>query len=205
MVVPTYLYRSGSRKKPTWNRQENSGPLWDFQPSKPLIWAVLWIRIRISGSESAYPDPNPHQFADDKPKWRYGKRAYLSTFKVLSLYLEARIRIRNRIKVKDRIRIRIKVTSRIRIRINVMRIRKTESGYRERKEKKYNKVFSVLSPSHGTCWLTVRRIHLMLETLTCTPFNRWLIIAADDSISSLKVMIFSTVQRVSAVWISKIS
>ncbi len=40
-------------------------------------------------------------------------------FKVLSLYLEARIRIRNRIKVKGRIRIRIKVTSRIRIRIRI--------------------------------------------------------------------------------------
>jgi hypothetical protein len=36
----------------------------------------------------------------------------------------------------------------------------------------------------------------MLETLTCTLFNRWLIIAADDSISSLKVMTFFTTQRV---------
>jgi hypothetical protein len=42
-------------------------------------------------------------------------------FKVLSLYFEARIRIRIRIEVKGRIRIRIsiKVTSRIRIRIKV--------------------------------------------------------------------------------------
>jgi hypothetical protein len=39
-------------------------------------------------------------------------------FKVLSLYLEARIRIR--IKVKSRIRIRMKVKGRIRIRIKVM-------------------------------------------------------------------------------------
>ncbi len=50
-------------------------------------------------------------------------------FKVFSLYMEARIRIRIRIKVKGRIRIRIriKVTSRIRIRIRikVMRIRNT--------------------------------------------------------------------------------
>jgi hypothetical protein len=47
--------------------------------------------------------------------------------KVLSLCLEARIRIwiRIRIKVKGRIRIRIKVTSRIRLRIKVMRIRNT--------------------------------------------------------------------------------
>jgi hypothetical protein len=48
-------------------------------------------------------------------------------FKVLSLYLEARIRIRIRIKVKGRIRIRIriKVKGRIRFRIKVMRIRNT--------------------------------------------------------------------------------
>jgi hypothetical protein len=44
-------------------------------------------------------------------------------FKVLSLYMEARIRIR--IKMKGRIRIRIKVTSRIRICINVRRIHNT--------------------------------------------------------------------------------
>ncbi len=51
----------------------------------------------------------------------YGKLAYLSTFfKVLRLYLEARVWIRTRIKVKARIliRIRTKVTSRIRIRVN---------------------------------------------------------------------------------------
>jgi hypothetical protein len=46
-------------------------------------------------------------------------------FKVLSLYLEARIRIRNRIKMKDTIQIRIKVTSRTRIHMKVMRIRNT--------------------------------------------------------------------------------
>ncbi len=54
-------------------------------------------------------------------------------FKILSLYLEARIRIRSRIKVTRRIRnliqiliqIRIKLTSRIWIRIKVMRIRNT--------------------------------------------------------------------------------
>ncbi len=43
-------------------------------------------------------------------------------FKVMSLYLEARIQTRIRRKVKGRIRIRIKVTSRIRILIKVMRI-----------------------------------------------------------------------------------
>ncbi len=48
-------------------------------------------------------------------------------FKVLSRYLEARIRIWSRIRVKDRIRIRIriKVTSGIRIRIELVRIRNT--------------------------------------------------------------------------------
>ncbi len=48
-------------------------------------------------------------------------------FKVLSLYLEARIQIRIRIKVKRRIRIHIKVTSRIRMRIRfkLMQIRNT--------------------------------------------------------------------------------
>ncbi len=47
-------------------------------------------------------------------------------YKVLILYLVARIRIRIRIKVTSRIwiRIHIKVTSRMRIRIKVMRIRK---------------------------------------------------------------------------------
>jgi hypothetical protein len=40
-------------------------------------------------------------------------------FKVLSLYLQARNRIRICIKVKGRIRIRIKVTSRVQIRIKV--------------------------------------------------------------------------------------
>jgi hypothetical protein len=62
------------------------------------------------------PDPHPDQFADDKPKCM---SLFEHFFKVLSLYLKARIRIRNCIKVKSRIRIRIKVTSRIRIRIRI--------------------------------------------------------------------------------------
>jgi hypothetical protein len=56
-------------------------------------------------------------------------KMYKAIFKVLSLYLEARIRIR--IKVKGRIRTRIKVASRIRIRIKVksrMRIRNTAAA-----------------------------------------------------------------------------
>jgi hypothetical protein len=64
----------------------------------------------------------------------------------MSLYLEARIRIR--IKVKGRIRVRIKVTSRIRIRIKVMRIRHTGSGpgtFRLSDPDSYKNV-SVLSP-----------------------------------------------------------
>jgi hypothetical protein len=53
-------------------------------------------------------------------------------FKILSLYLEARIRI----KVKSRIRIRIKVTSKIRIRITdvyytpfTISVRKVKIGF----------------------------------------------------------------------------
>jgi len=49
-------------------------------------------------------------------------------FKVLSLYLEARIRVH--IKGTSRIRIRIKVTSRFRIRINMMQIRNTGGKYK---------------------------------------------------------------------------
>ncbi len=52
-------------------------------------------------------------------------RLFEHFFKVLSLYLKARIRIR--IRVKSRIRIRMKVKGRIRIRINVMRIRNNDS------------------------------------------------------------------------------
>ncbi len=83
-------------------------------------------------------DPDPDQSDKIDPDkfalciWQakiYGIWAYWSTFsKVLSLYLEARIRIRIRIKVKGRIRnrIHVEVTSRIWIRIEVMRIRNTD-------------------------------------------------------------------------------
>jgi hypothetical protein len=47
-------------------------------------------------------DPDPHQFADDKLICMN----YEPIFNVLSLYLEARFRIRVRITVKGRIRIR---------------------------------------------------------------------------------------------------
>jgi hypothetical protein len=69
-------------------------------------------------SDKLHPDPDPHQFPDNKSKctiWDMSLFEYC--FKVLSLYLEARLRIRIRIKVKGRIRISIKVTSRVRIRI----------------------------------------------------------------------------------------
>jgi hypothetical protein len=62
------------------------------------------------------PDRALHQFADDK-QTVWNMRLFEHFFKVLSLYLEARILIR----------IRIKVTIWIRIRINVMRIRYTAS------------------------------------------------------------------------------
>ncbi len=83
------------------------------------------------------PDADPQQFADDKLKCLKYEPIW-ALFKVLSRYLEARNRIRIRIKserfwiqirirfkVTSRIRIRIKVTSRIWIRIRVMRMRNT--------------------------------------------------------------------------------
>jgi len=59
------------------------------------------------------PEPDPHQYADDK----WNTSLFEQFFKGSSLYLEARIRIQ--------IRIRVKVKSRIRIRIKVMRIHNT--------------------------------------------------------------------------------
>jgi hypothetical protein len=64
------------------------------------IKGIRWIRIR-------------GQFADDEPKcMEYEPVEHF--FKVLNIYLEARIRIRILVKGKIRIRVRIKVTSRIR-------------------------------------------------------------------------------------------
>jgi hypothetical protein len=92
-------------------------------------------------NQSGKQDPDPHQ-SDKLDQWfsvrikviswirirvrDYNQKCmeYEVFFKVLSLYLEARIRIR--IKVKGRIRICLKVTSRIRIRITVMLIRNTD-------------------------------------------------------------------------------
>ncbi len=51
-------------------------------------------------SDKLDPDPDPHQFADDKPKcMEYCMSLFEHFFKLLSLCLEARmgIRIRNRI------------------------------------------------------------------------------------------------------------
>jgi hypothetical protein len=76
------------------------------------IKVISWIRIRINLQITRQNIWNMSLFKH--------------FFKVFSLYLEARIRIRIRIKVIGRIRIRIKVTSMIRIHIgiliNVMRI-----------------------------------------------------------------------------------
>jgi hypothetical protein len=98
-----------------------------------------WIERKDSHPDpyqSDKQDPVSHQFADYKQKCI--EYEPLSTFvKVLSLYLEARIRIqiliRIRINVKGRIqiriRIRIKVTTRIRIRICIKVIRNTATRY----------------------------------------------------------------------------
>jgi hypothetical protein len=80
-----------------------------------LIKVISWIRIRIRISINLQiTSLNISNIC-----------LFEHFFKVLSLYLEARIRIRIRIKVKGRIRIRIciriKVTSRTRIRIKVIR------------------------------------------------------------------------------------
>ncbi len=81
------------------------------------IKAISWIRIRI---DLQIKSQNARTIS-----------LFEHFFKVLSLYLEAKIQIRFRIKMKGRIWIRIKVTSRIRIRIRlhikVMRIRNTGS------------------------------------------------------------------------------
>jgi hypothetical protein len=69
-----------------------------------------------------HPEPDPHQFEDDKPKCMEYK-PILALFKGLSLYLEARIWIQSliRIRVKktnpDPHQNKIRILIRIRIRI----------------------------------------------------------------------------------------
>jgi hypothetical protein len=70
---------------------------------------ISWIRIRISLQMTS------------QNVWKMSLFEHF--FKVLRLYLEARIRIRIRTEVKGRIRIRIKVKNRIRIKM--MRVRNT--------------------------------------------------------------------------------
>ncbi len=79
-----------------------------------MLWNRIRIklkgRIRIRGPDPHQIDkldPDPHQFADDSQNvWNVSLFEHF--FKALSLYLEAKIRVR--IKVKGRIRIRNKVT-----------------------------------------------------------------------------------------------
>jgi hypothetical protein len=77
---------------------------------KVISW--IWIRVRINLQMTS-------QSVWDKSLFEH-------FFKVLGLYLEARIRIRIRIKFEGRIRTCIKVTSRIRICIKLIRIRNTD-------------------------------------------------------------------------------
>ncbi len=72
-----------------------------------ISWIKIWIRINLQMTSQNV----------------WSTCLFVQFFKVLSLYLEARIRIR--INMKGKIRIRIKMTSRIRIHFNVMRIRNT--------------------------------------------------------------------------------
>ncbi len=81
----------------------------DPRPHQMISW--IWIRIRIKVQMTSQTVRKMSLFEH--------------FFKVLSLYLEARIRIQIKVKGRIRILIRIKVTSRIRIciRINMMPIR----------------------------------------------------------------------------------
>jgi hypothetical protein len=64
-----------------------------------MACVCVHILVFLGNNLDPYPhqrdqlDPDPHQFADDKPKC-----IFEHFFKVWSLYLEARIRIRIRIK-----------------------------------------------------------------------------------------------------------
>jgi hypothetical protein len=97
-----------------------------------VLWIRIWIRIKLKGydpdldpRQSHKLDPDPHQFADDKPKLvEYEPTVFEHFSKVVSLKLEARIWIRIRIQVKVRIWIPIKVTRRIPIRIRIKVTRK---------------------------------------------------------------------------------
>jgi hypothetical protein len=69
--------------------------------------AAPTIVVDLDPHRSDKLDPDPHKFADDKPKWVWNMGLFEHFFKVFSLYLEARIRLRIHIKVKGRVRIRI--------------------------------------------------------------------------------------------------
>ncbi len=99
------------------------------------IRSKLKGRIRIRNRQSDKLDPDPHQFADDKPKCMENEPIWtLSSFWGFIGEDRIRIWIRIHIKVKSRFRIRIKVTSRIRIRNSVMRIRNPGKIKRKRLE-----------------------------------------------------------------------
>jgi hypothetical protein len=65
-----------------------------------LTILVFWIRIHIKKNPDPYrsdklnPEPEPHQFADDKPNCMEYEPILALFTKGLSFYLEARIRIR---------------------------------------------------------------------------------------------------------------
>jgi hypothetical protein len=106
-------------------------------PKTSLMFAVLWIMILMDSHQTKrwdpdqrdklVTDPDPHQSDKSDPGsgsasiFSWNMTLFEHVIQVLSLYLDARIRIWIRIKVKGKIRIwiRIKVTSRTRIRIKV--------------------------------------------------------------------------------------
>jgi hypothetical protein len=108
---------------------------------KTLLLAVLWFRIRILIRKDPHPhqikiririrfrikihkldpesDPDPHQFANVRPKCMEYEPILALFFQGVEPFCEAMIWIR--------IRIRIRLKSRIRIHIKVMLIHKTDT------------------------------------------------------------------------------
>ncbi len=117
------LYQAEGRKK-TLIGYENIN--WDREGQKS-DWTVtvLWIQIRIKLKRRIRICINVISWIRirinlqiaSQNVWKMNLLEHF--FKVLSFYLEARIRIPNCIKVKGRVGIRIKATRRIRIRIRI--------------------------------------------------------------------------------------
>ncbi len=69
----------------------------DFTQNSKMRQFYPLLRIRVHMDPHHFANPDPHQFAYDKPKCME-KEPIEHFFKVLSLYLEARVKSRIRIK-----------------------------------------------------------------------------------------------------------